>query len=368
VIFAINTDGTNFEVIHNFGPFAEGIRPVGSLLLIDGVLVGSTLGGGDAEVGLGTLFSIRTSGSDFNVLHTFRGQEGGRSLGGLAQLGGRLYGTTNRGGPINGGTIFSLNVDGTDFTVLHEMTGGLNDGAASAAPLTAVGSNLYGTALNGGELDRGGIFSIDATGSDFTWLYSFKEGEGRSGEGLLHAGGRLFGTTGSGGSHTDGSVFGIDLDGSHFSLVHSFSGLDGIQPNAELISDGIRLYGTTSFGSAPPGAGVAYSFLLDGTDFNILHDFAGAPAEGDGLWGPMLLSGSTLYGTTINGGTEDAGTVFAISVPEPHSFYLASAGLIGLFIGGRKRHFAASQRPFKKGVGSHGTICTAPLVAYDSHA
>jgi hypothetical protein len=60
-----------------------------------------------------------------------------------------------------------------------------------------------------------------------------------------------------------GAVFAMKTDASDYTLVHSFSlpPGDGAQPKGTLISDGTRLYGTTSVGGAN-ASGVIFSYAL----------------------------------------------------------------------------------------------------------
>ena len=73
-IFEINTDGTNYNRLHTFtGQFGgDGANPVGNdLLAVGSQLFGMTTGGGTDA--LGVLFGINTDGTDYSVLHSFVG-------------------------------------------------------------------------------------------------------------------------------------------------------------------------------------------------------------------------------------------------------------------------------------------------------
>jgi uncharacterized repeat protein (TIGR03803 family) len=98
-------------IIHSFG-FPDGINPVGALVQgPDGNLYGTTTAGGSA--GQGTIFEMSTDGSIFNVVHNFGDgtvpNDGSMANGGLI-LGkdGNLYGTTYNGGSAGLGTVFKL--------------------------------------------------------------------------------------------------------------------------------------------------------------------------------------------------------------------------------------------------------------------
>jgi MYXO-CTERM domain-containing protein len=76
---------------------------------------------------------------------------------------------------------------------------------------------------------------------------------------------------------------------------------------------------------------------VDGSDFKILHSFGG-PGDGAQPTGGLTWDGGgNIYGTTLSGGINGAGTVFVLSVPEPNSFALAGLALLALFAVARRR-------------------------------
>ena len=100
-----------------------------------------------------------------------------------------------------------------------------------------------------------------------------------------------------------------------FTTLCSFSPGNG-NSEGSLVLSGSTLYGTTS--SAQAGAnGTIFSVNTDGSGFQTLFSFGGT--NGDWPQGGLLLSGSTLFGTTSYGGTYsyggDAGdgTIFSIA-------------------------------------------------------
>lgn len=178
IIFMLNTNGSGFTDLYSFSPplgfpytNADGATPIGNLLVSGGMIYGTAFGGGSN--GCGTIFAIATNGTGFTVLHEFSATnaagingDGGHPYAGLIMWNNRLYGTAVDGGSAGYGTVFSLKTDGTAFTVLHSFTstnnvGGTNtDGAYPRGVLVASGSALYGTASAGGTAAFGTIFSI----------------------------------------------------------------------------------------------------------------------------------------------------------------------------------------------------------------
>ena len=71
-----------------------------------------------------------------------------------------MYGTTVEGGGANdGGVVFEIKSGGKE-TILYAFTGG-NDGGGSFAPLTMDGTgHLYGTTFTGGADFFGTVFKL----------------------------------------------------------------------------------------------------------------------------------------------------------------------------------------------------------------
>jgi uncharacterized repeat protein (TIGR03803 family) len=100
--------------------------------------------------------------------------DGAGPTAGLVLSANTLYGTTSSGGRGAGGTVFSVKTDGTDFTILHSFGyyGGApqagvvseDDGANPQAGVILVGNTLYGTTKFGGAgadgAGAGTLFSI----------------------------------------------------------------------------------------------------------------------------------------------------------------------------------------------------------------
>ncbi len=90
--------GSGYQILHEFSPH-DGDFPEGDLTLAGSSLYGTTREGGLADGGI--LYSIELDGSNFQVLHRFQGATDGQSpVGDLAYLSGVLYGTTSAGAPL----------------------------------------------------------------------------------------------------------------------------------------------------------------------------------------------------------------------------------------------------------------------------
>jgi uncharacterized repeat protein (TIGR03803 family) len=156
-VFSVNP-GTSFSVLHNFVFASEGGNSEAALVPSGNTLFGATSAGGAS--GWGTVFSL--SGTTLGVLHTFAGDvEGGKPIGGLAVLGNTLYGTTQQGGSVDSyGTVYSVRTNGVGFFVLHTFTG--PDGFSASGGLLLSAKNAYGTTTFGGSngANGGTIYSV----------------------------------------------------------------------------------------------------------------------------------------------------------------------------------------------------------------
>ncbi|HWY74746.1 MAG TPA: choice-of-anchor tandem repeat GloVer-containing protein [Verrucomicrobiae bacterium] len=344
-IFSLHTDGTGFTNLHTLAP-GDGAGPYNALILSGGYVYGTTYWGDNVQTGNGTVFKFGIDGAGFTPLVTLEGAQN------LIQSGDTLYGTSDDGN----GTVFKVNTDGTGFVTLYSFSDG-SDGAFPDA-LVLSGTNLYGTAANGGassSFGSGTVFKLGTNGAGFSVLYTFTavatnaEGSNNDGAvpwGLSLSGNTLYGTAIRGGTAGNGTLFAIKTDGSEFTVLHTFTASshdyaasspyyegtnsDGVSPQGSLTVAGNTLYGTAALGGSFY-SGTVYSLNTDGTDFKVLHAFSTYPGEGnpnsDGFFprSGLAFSGNTLYGTTQFGGTLGGGTIFSISLP-PQLSITASAG------------------------------------------
>ena len=140
--------------------------------------------------------------------------------------------------------------------------------------------------------------------------------------------GNLYGTTSNGGTAGVGVVYKLDATG-HETVLYSFrSGNDGANPYAGVISDSAgNLYGTTYQGGTS-GAGTVFSVSTTGVE-HVLYSFKGGK-DGQYPYGRLIEVSGTLYGTTFQGGDPGWGVVFKVSTTgEEHVIYSFKAGKDG---------------------------------------
>lgn len=293
----------------------DGANPVCDLVLSSNALYGLTPQGGSNS--LGTIFSMNTDGSDFTVLHAFTESPVGSSYGThLTLSGGTLYGSVGGGSTNEGyGAIYSVETNGNNFSLIYTITNSA-DGIVGVprGGLVLCSNTLYGTASLGGITNAGTIFSVDTNGN-FRLLHMFQtDTDGREPIGTpVLSSNVLYGMTFSGGTNTGsfGTVFSISTAGTNFTVLHTFGGTtvgDGSSPNAGLVLSGNTLYGATSVGGTS-NHGTVFSLNTDGSDYTVLHSFAGL---GQNPQGALWLHGGTLYGAALGNGTTTEGSVFSI--------------------------------------------------------
>ena len=95
-----------------------------------------------------------------------------------------------------------------------------------------------------------------------------------------------------------------------YTVVKSFTGSDGSYPVAGLVLAGSTLYGTTAEGGSSD-YGVVFKVNTDGSGYAVLKSFTGR--DGVDPEAGLVLSGSTLYGTTAYGGSSGEGVVFKVN-------------------------------------------------------
>ena len=315
VVFKLDTTG-QYTVLYTFTGGADGGGPETSVIRDSaGNLYGTTCCGGTA--GEGVVYKLDVAGRE-TVLHTFTGgADGGTPESGVIRdSAGNLYGTTQDGGTSNWGIVYKLDTGGQE-TVLHTFTGGFDWDPSPSGVIRDSAGNLYGTTSNSGtasgEAGYGAVYELDAMGHE-TVLYNFA-GPPRGANpwaGVIgDSAGNFYGTTYSGGTANAGVVYKLDTSRQE-TVLHTFTGgADGSQPFAGVIRDSAgNLYGTT-FGGGTAGFGVVYKLDTAGEE-TVLYNFTGGADGGGPHAGVIRDSAGNLYGTTYGGGSANFGVVYKL--------------------------------------------------------
>jgi uncharacterized repeat protein (TIGR03803 family) len=335
-VFKVNRDGKE-SVEYTFTGVATEQNPQNNVIRDEeGNLYGSAYA---------FVYKISPSGHETDLYQfTGNGDGGGASAALIRDREGNLYGVSTADGeeePLRGcpysvepygtcGVVFKIDPRGSE-TVLYTFTGGADGGGPQEPLVRDEEGNLYGTTLNGGEVNSlactanlkgcGVIFKIDRNGKE-TVLHTFDGVDGGSAPpdatGLtLDRDGTLYGTTRIGGQGPNqqgwGTVFKLERNGK-FTTLYSFTGkADGGTPTGPPLLIGKDLYGTTagggklddSDGGGPPfygTSGIIYKLDQSGKE-TVLYTFQGKADGANPLSQLAQDDEGNLYGTTFYGGT-----------------------------------------------------------------
>jgi uncharacterized repeat protein (TIGR03803 family) len=126
----------------------------------------------------------------------------------------------------------------------------------------------------------------------------------------------------------------VSAPATEFAILHTFGVLttypgtnsDGSSPAADLVSDGSTLYGTTADGGAAEG-GTVFAITTGGAFTSLCGFDFGTFTNGTGPTAGLAVSGGILYGTTRAGGTNGLGTIFSLATDSKTFIKLHDFGL-----------------------------------------
>jgi uncharacterized repeat protein (TIGR03803 family) len=344
-VYRITAKGTE-SVIYNFqGGLTDGAGPSGNLARDKaGNIYGTTQSGGTCQQSngnCGTVFKIDSSGHE-SILYSFQpGTSDGQNPGSGVVLdsAGNLYGPA-QGGKFGQGVIFKVNSTTGQESIFYQFGTISGDGVLPFGALVFDSKgNMNGVAQYGGSCSSSGgtLFKITPGGVEST-LHSFCVGDANgatpNGPVALDAAGNIFGVTQQGGDLACpdslapgigcGTVF-KETSAGQFSVLHAFAGSPsdgagdpgvGAGGGLGVISDEAgNIYGITQLGGGGTGLGDGTVFeVAKGTNYKVLHTFQGGPNDGSQPQSPLVFLSGSLYGTTIQGGTSNYGTVFRLSL------------------------------------------------------
>jgi uncharacterized repeat protein (TIGR03803 family) len=316
------------SVLYSFDCYGTGKNPYGGVTFdrkdnLDGTTVSGGSGGSCGSSGCGVVFQLTPKAE--NVLHSFTGGKDGFGPGGGVAIDstGNLYGTTPDGGAASEGVVYEVS-NARHESVIHAFTGGKDGGVGSLGVLLLdVRGDLYGVTETGGAHSAGTVFKM-SRGSKNRWifktLYAFKgtpDAASPYGGLIADKSGDLYGTTYYGGTNGLGAVFKLIPAARgryHERVLYSFAGSgDGSSPTSTLVLASGTLYGTTSAGGGSCNCGTIFGVNAMSGSESVLHGFGGS---GDGAfpyYGLTQDAAGNLYGTTVQGGSANQGTVFELT-------------------------------------------------------
>ncbi|HXM44978.1 MAG TPA: choice-of-anchor tandem repeat GloVer-containing protein [Bryobacteraceae bacterium] len=235
------------------------------------------------------------------------------------------------------------------LTTIYNFAGGGDGSGPNTGVVVGPGGVLYGDTGSAGTADSGTAFSLTPPSSPGAlWtasVYSFpggKAGSPSSGPlALANGGGELFGA-GAGNNAVPaakwlGAVYLLHPSTSPGgawtnALLHEFSGApgDGQAPNSVVVGSGGVLYGTTQYGgSGPcndvhPGCGTVFSLAPPSTPGGpwtetVLYNFAGAPNDGSGPTANLVVGSGGVLYGTTASGGSNYNSGTAFSLTPPSS-------------------------------------------------
>lgn len=320
-----NPDGTWTEkVLHSFsGIDGDGAQPFHGVVIDEaGNLYGTTFYGGltscPGGLGCGIVFELTPSNGSWteSILYQFTGGADGWNPSAGLTLGasGDLYGST-----LNGPVVFKLTHEfgQWSYSVIYQSSRTQLPGNLIFNP----DHNLYGLGYDGGFMDQGMIGELRSRPRWAPRVIHYFRGGADGGQPFgsltLDPSGVIYGTaTGNGGGFTaDSTVFELMPSpnaGWKYKIIYTFCCFD--EPYAGVIEDPSgNLFGTTTRGGANEWGDV-YELTQDSGIWSqtILYSFTGGKDGGRPYAGLVRDGAGILYGTSINGGDFNNGTVFEI--------------------------------------------------------
>ena len=370
-LFKITPDG-RFTLLFTFAPdkngnYLDGNNPATSLVEAnDGFLYGTTFEGGTTNSGV--LFRIEKNGKNFQVLHNFCSAPNCADGSGAALIlghDGLLYGTTGLGGESGFGTIFRFTPPSTLDTLL--AVNGTTQGAFPGGLVQGADGNFYGTAALQ-------VFRFTPDG-EFTILTSFPEVDGflpSSGDsGLVQASnGKLYGAL-STYSLDQIQFYEINPSGSGFGEFPSLGTLavDFTISSPIQASDGNLWTAFTDIGE-PNGAVVAFSPVTGAVVQNFEFDGANGQTPEASV---VQAADGKLYGTArlggvVKGGQSPSGTVWVLDagLPAPAAQVAAlspRSGVIGSKVLIRGSHFIGTKEVTFNGIRAGFTVLNTQFIS-----
>ncbi|HEX4119445.1 MAG TPA: choice-of-anchor tandem repeat GloVer-containing protein, partial [Verrucomicrobiae bacterium] len=276
------------------------------------VIVSNALNFATSDGAVLTVTSVTGAGVTITDLYSFTGGGDGANPNGLMQASdGNFYGTAENGGIDSSGTVFQMTPAGIVATMHQFGQSGGSGFSPQAGLVQGTNGALYGTTTDGGAHGWGTIFEITTNGG-LTTVYMFDGGDGAFPQEpmILDTDGDFYGTTSGGGADEHGEVFRLTPAGALTQVV-SFDYDNGVNPNTLLEGMDGTLYGTT-FDGGTNGGGIIFNIATDGT-LNTLFSFSYTNGGFLPAAGLAQSPEGDFYGTTFDGGTFGHGTIFAMS-------------------------------------------------------
>lgn len=315
--YTVATNSLNVALPFNY---SNGAGPAGRLLRhTNGLYYGVANSGGSAS--LGVVFSYDAVGNTYTLLKNLGGADGANPLGTLCESDGKLYGTCSEEGTLAGGTIFEF--DPATNAYIKKIDLNATTGTKPRIGfLKASNGKLYLMTSEGGTAGLGTLLEYTPGTNTLVKRRDLValDGTGPEAELMQASDGLLYGALSENGQFSGGTLFSFDTGSNSFSKLYDFDGVQGGTPLGKLVqAPNGKLYGTCAEnGFFEPG--LIYSWDIGTNTYTEVRPFESMGTEG-GASQSSLITGTdgNLYGTCVEGGSSNFGTVFRFN-PTNNSF------------------------------------------------
>ncbi|HEV7782597.1 MAG TPA: choice-of-anchor tandem repeat GloVer-containing protein [Chitinophagaceae bacterium] len=265
----------------------------------------------------GFLFSTDSSGNNLQLQYNFPVTTFGANPANVEMIpfGGKLYGTTSRGGTDNFGTIFEYDPVTNIYTRKFDFGPNLSaTGGTPKGSLLLYNSKFYGLASEFGVSGGGCIFEWDPVTNVYKKRYDFNGSAGSNPQNSLRLlNGKMYGTTAQGGVSNIGAVFEWDPITNNCSNLYELTG-----PNGWGFYNNVTVYNNKIYCMSQQGAANGYGalYVIDpslpvGSNTTIIKHFDAA-SGGTSNNNEMIVHNNKLYGCLHQGGTNSQGSLFEL--------------------------------------------------------
>jgi len=312
-IFKTNLNYQNFNSVFSFKGIA-GANPIYNTLIEanSGLLYGMNSKGGKYDRGV--LFSFNPQTNVYLTIVHFNGTENGAEPRGslIKTNDGKLWGMTSFGGKNNQGTIFVFDPNTEVFEKKHDLLS--INGSAPFGNFCQFNNSLFGMTYQGGANGLGVLFEYNMTNDSFIKKLDFNGSNGQNpfGSLILASNNKMYGITYQGGTFGQGIIFEFNPQNDSFIKKKDFNPTaTGSNPYGNLIqAQNGKFYGMAFLGGTNNNGTI---FEYDSQNDTLIKkfDFSALLNTGQNPYGNLTeVSSGEFWGTTIQGGTNNGGTLF----------------------------------------------------------
>jgi uncharacterized repeat protein (TIGR03803 family) len=312
-VYSINEKGDNFKVKHSFktvvGEWPRGVLCKKNENTYYGIASGGLYRGG-------LIFQFDPLSKNYKVLFNFSNNDGWSPEGGLLLLDNKLYGVTYEGGTNRKGIIYCFDLYTNTLKVLHNFDG-INQysNIGAKTQLVVLNNTLYGLTKNGGEYDKGTLYSYNLEKNIYKKCIDFdgKIGAYPLAPLTITKSGKIIGSTSQGLSNKDGKLFEFEPEKNILSPILSFDKVEGSFVQSQIISlNDSTLIGVTTYGGKND-SGVIFEYDLKKSNYKVLFNLSEKETGKESKGVLSLSDNGEVLGLLSKGGLYNCGTAFSYS-------------------------------------------------------